>query len=160
LGALKDNPAYSKILKNLEIIVKPADSMAEALEEPLKDPNANIFVFASAREEIKAKLSRLDNKVSSVYIEEEKFEGNAYYPLIQVVLLALTHYMKRPLTGVEATKAVNSVEGAIDLQEMNIDSLRVEGPSLIVRLLPNAKRLETGELIKRYASILPFLESA
>jgi hypothetical protein len=160
LELLKENPAYSRILKNLTVIVKPAGAMEDALREALDDPGSSVFVFASARAEIKERLKALDGRARSVYIEEERFEQDAYYPLLQVVVLAMRHYLDRPIAGSEAVKALDLSGGVLMLEDMNIESLRTEGAALVIRLLPRARKLETGELIKSYARIMPFLKSA
>ena len=60
--------------------------------------------------------------------------------------------------GATTTLAIDG--RAFNLSGINIESLKIDKGALIVKLLPGAQQFDPRDLIKRYAAMKPFLESA
>jgi serine/threonine protein kinase len=160
LNELKDDPRYRKILKNLVIITAPAEELSNKLKVYAEDKNAKVFVFADASDDTREKLGQIPSGVNSVYIDEKDFQPRAYYPIAEIVVIALSQYCDRLIKEGDIATALNIDGRSFDLAALNIGSLKVDNGVLIVKLLPASEQHDMQMLIKRYAAIREFLEAA
>jgi hypothetical protein len=158
LEKLKEDPRYSRILKNLVVIKAPSAELASKLEEYTDKKDTEVFMFAmkGARE----KLKLLESKVRSVYIDEKDFPMSSYYPLAEVVAISLAQLFEDTIPEKTLTTALSYGSGEIALEDMNIESVTRDSNVLIFKLLPDAEPCDTGDLLKRYANIKRFLKAA
>jgi len=160
LRELRENPAYEKILKNLIIVSAPADKMSEKLKEHTADGNAKVFLFAS--DKMREGLAAVESEAASaVYIDDNEFHASSYYPIAEIVVIALAQYRDSLIAKGDKVKALTIDGKALALEGINIESLSIdEKGTLIVRLLPKAQQHEPGDLVRRYAAMRQFLEAA
>ena len=86
-------------------------------------------------------------RVNVSYIDESEFPCGAYYPLIEIVTIALA----RQRFGMDAVKKELARLG-IEFEDLNIVSPPfVAGATVIFKLLPHAKEYEKDELMKKDA---------
>lgn len=158
LEKLKEDPRYSKILKNLVIIKAPSAELASKLEGYTDKKDTEVFMFAMKGARNKLKL--LEPKVRSVYIDEKDFPMSSYYPLAEVVAISLAQLFEDTIPEKTLTTALSYGSGEIALEDMNIESVTRDSNVLIFKLLPDAEPCDTGDLLKRYANIKRFLKAA
>ena len=143
----------SGLLKNLEIVKAPAGKLSGKLT-PYIEEGSQIFTFALLKN--RADLGKLPKNIALTYIDETRFPDSAYYPLAQIVAIALARHM--------GSSGINDlVTDRKALAKFNVKSIRPDPEDrsvLIFKLLPKARRLETSELMKQYAAIKEFLRAA
>ena len=160
LRELKDKEAYKKILSNLVIVSASADAMPEKLKDYLGEKGTQVMIFARADSDTRSKLSAIESRTRAVYIDESAFKHGAYYPLAEIVVLALAQHIEN-IVGTKGPVSFIKIDAKVlDLSTINIKDVTNDGAALIFSLLPTAKEYEMQELVKRYAAIMPFLESA
>jgi len=85
-----------------------------------------------------------------VYLDDENFPENAYYPLLEAVVIALSEYVpggsKAGFSGF--------------LSELNISSLEKREGYLLFKLLPGARQFPRDELILKYDELRRMLSAA
>ena len=103
-------------------------------------------------EETRETLKKLESRtrVRSFYIDDSKFDRSAYYPLTEIVTIVLWQYLN--------TGTFNEINGM--LEKINIASVKKKDGIWVFRLLPNAKKYDNQELIKRYALLKRLLRAA
>ncbi|MDP2928807.1 MAG: hypothetical protein Q8O01_01920, partial [Candidatus Omnitrophota bacterium] len=160
LNELKKKEVYRKILSNLIIVSSSADNLTGKLKEYIGDENSRVFVFAGADDRTRDKLRKIEAQVRTVYIDGKHFQSRAYYPIAEIVVLALARHFDG-IIGDGDTATTLKIEGKdFELASINIESMRMDGQAIIFKLLPGAKEHDTQELIQRYAAMTPFLEAA
>jgi hypothetical protein len=143
---LKIDAKYARILKNVNIKKFRSGSALQQLREDIKN-SGKVLVFARKRD--RELVSDLEKKVSMVYLDDENLPGNAYYPLLEAVVITLSGYVPGVSTG-----------GFFGLfPEVNISSLEKKEGYLLFKLLPLAREFDRMELIKRYAELKRLLRS-
>jgi diguanylate cyclase (GGDEF)-like protein len=162
LKNLKKDPRYAKILKNLIIVTGSPEKLHNKLQRYFGKQNTEIFLFANAAEmERLEKLSSIAN-VKSVYVDESQlpFPFRSYYPLAEIVTITLIQSIDPFISETEPITAITMGDGKLELKEINIKSISMDNNTLIFKILPNAKPLETQKLIKTYAELKYLLKSA
>jgi hypothetical protein len=151
----KDEP----LLRHLDVImVKPEDICARAEEET--GNGSHVFVFSllnnsQGTEEVDRNLKKREfaemEKISVVsYIDETGFPEEAYYPLAEIVAIAL----------VSRSDAASLERAREDSGVVNILSINEDGPALIFTLFPDAELMDIQSLAKRYGNIIRALKNA
>jgi hypothetical protein len=158
LVELKKDNRYKHILSNIEVISAAASALPSAVGKYSGQKDTEIFIFA--REDARTGLRPLESSAHSTYINEKDLPANSYYPLPEVVVLALNRYFYDYLPTGEMNTAIYTGKTSIVLKTMNIESIKAEDSVLIFKLLPDAEPCETKDLIKRYAELKRFLKSA
>lgn len=134
--------------------------MPGKLKEYVRDGKSRIFLFATTDSKTNQRIKDLEGIVNSVYIDEKNFPARAYYPIAEIVVLTIAHYFNSIVDESKLLRSFKIDEKDFALTAINIESIRMDGASLIFTLLPHAREHETKELVQRYAAILPFLEAA
>ncbi|MFQ5952792.1 MAG: hypothetical protein ACE5JK_05235, partial [Candidatus Omnitrophota bacterium] len=149
---LKKNKRYKRILQNLEVIPAPVEELPSLLEGYAGKKNTKVFTFARKIKEAQEALNVLEaiDGVQTVYIDENNIPQNAYYPLAEIVTITLAQIFNPGI-----------VEGKfrMNLDKINIESVKREGKAIIFTLLPEAEELNYQKLIKRYAKFKRFLKA-
>ena len=163
LEDLKKDPRFEKFLSGLTIEEAPAARLADKARKFAADADAEVFVFArdaamivdeAERGAIRAVESI--ERVRPVYVAENGIESDAYYPLAEIVTIALWQRIR----SVGEVLADLKSRG-IELSDINIASIDpvTDGP-IVFRLLPSASRLQPAELADRYARLKEALIAA
>jgi hypothetical protein len=138
---------YAKILKNVRVKKFRCGTAAKQLKKDING-SGKVIVFARARD--RKHISNLEKKVSMVYLDDEDFPENAYYPLLEAVVIALSEYVpggsKAGFSGF--------------LSELNISSLEKREGYLLFKLLPGARQFPRDELILKYDELRRMLSAA
>lgn len=158
LVELKKDDRYKTILSNIEVISASAEELPSAVGRYFAQKDTEVFIFA--REDARAGLRPLESSAHSTYINEKDLPISSYYPLPEVVVLALSRYFYDYLPTGETNTAIHTGKTSIVLRTLNIDSIKAEDNVLIFKLLPDAEPCETKDLIKRCAELKRFLKSA
>jgi hypothetical protein len=159
---LKRNPKYKKILQNLIIIPASVDKIPSILEEYKGKKHTKVFTFAREAKEARGALSEIEavKNFQVVYINENGMDPSAYYPLAEIVAIALAQVFSPSLIANKDTEYLAGFRELHQLAGVNIKAVRREGKAIIFTLLPNAKALSYQELIQRYAKLKRFLKAA
>ncbi|MBD3425916.1 MAG: hypothetical protein GF409_01640 [Candidatus Omnitrophica bacterium] len=155
LEKLKQDPRYARILKNLIIVRAPGEELGDLLGEYADKEDTEVFMFAL--ETSRQELCELESRLRAVYIDEEDFPYSSYYPLAEIVAMALSQLFEDPIVENAPLKSLSS---GLDLSRINIESVTRQGKTLIFKLLPDAEPCDTADLLKRYAGIKRFLKAA
>jgi len=137
---LKKDPKYKRFLKNLIIINAPSEKLAGEIGKHM-DKNTEAFLFArsSKREDLK----KIEPKVHSTYIDESEYEWDMYYPLVEMVTIALSQRIDP-----DTIKNIKTL-----LKDLNIAAELPPDGTIIFKLLPPAERYDKQDLIKKYAAL-------
>ncbi|MBN1526339.1 MAG: thermonuclease family protein [Candidatus Omnitrophica bacterium] len=154
LKELKENPEFSKLLPDFEIVGldSPVEKLPEELREHLDKQGVEVFMFARATE--RAKLSAVEPKTHAAYIDETQFQlfsYDTYYPLMEIVTIALSQAIDPRTIG-----EVSRIAGELGIDKPAID----ESGALLFVLLPNATPIRITDPIKQYALLKQLLVSA
>ena len=160
LEALKKKDGYNKLLENLVIVRGSTATLPTDLQEYLGDNNSRVFLFSDADEERKAALSSLEAQVNAVYIDDKEFKSSAYYPLAEIVVLTIAQHVEGIIAEGDLISTLQFSGTDFDLNSINIESVQLNGTSLIFKLLPSAEEMDTQKLIGKYAMLERFLEAA
>jgi len=130
---------YERFLRNLTIITASSEKLPEEVSAHF-DKNTEVFVFARKSE--REKLEEIEPKVHSTYIDETEYKWDTYYPLPEIVTIALSQYLD--------SSTLDNVSDT--LKSLNIKSTIDDFGALIFTLLPNAKVYDRPGLIKKHAA--------
>jgi hypothetical protein len=111
------------------------------------DKDAEVFVFARA-DNVNVKAAE-NTRISM--IDESQFPSDAYYPLAEIVAIALANYLD--------PQTIDHVRPM--LAQMNIESILPQDSALVFRLLPSARRYDVQkDIYERYARFTQLLIAA
>ncbi|MFH1552136.1 MAG: DUF2779 domain-containing protein [Candidatus Omnitrophota bacterium] len=152
-AALKNNPMFKNLLKNVDIVVCPPENLHNQLQEYFEKSDTEIFLFA--RESKREGLKKLEYKTSinPFYVDDSNFDPNAYYPLLEIVTIALAQFL-------DSNTVANIKKKTDVLNKVNIADITSDDRVFIFKLLPNAEPFEAQELIKQYALLKKLLIAA
>ncbi len=164
LKKLRKNPTFCLLLKNVDVVIGSSNSLHNKLQRHFAKPDTEVFLFARA--DSRERLRGVEGKrgVHSFYIKDKGFNikdkdftKNAYYPLLEIVTIALKQHIA-DLVSV----SVGLDKLGIELEQLGIESILEEESTgvLVFTLLPNAKAHDKQALIKRYADLKRFIRSA
>lgn len=147
--------AVSRVQKDPEgadfrIVWADAGRMGNEVEKYSTREDTEVFMFAN--EANRALLVKVEKKAHSVYINDKGFEINAYYPLAQIVAIALAQYLD---------------PGVIDqvrpfMNDLNIAEIELskEDDTLVFTLIPDAEAIDSQKILKELAAMKRFLKAA
>ncbi|GEM_PF-3189535 len=148
LEKLKKDPKFGRLLSNLAIVRAAPNKLPQKLESYIDEENTEVFMFARKCE--RGVLEKIETKVHPVYIEEKGFPLDAYYPLPEIVTIALTQFLDQ-----NTLKTVSPM-----LEKLNIGKIEEQMSTLVFTLLPGAVQHDKQELMERYASLKRLLKAA
>lgn len=157
LEELQKSGKYPSI-KNVEIVINTPENLVTKINEYEGDKNAEVFMFAM--NESRAALKDVKKRVHATFIEKNEFEPSTYYPLAEVVAIAVAQYFDNIITSDGTITTLMLGDQAIDLRDLKIASLSYEQGILIFKLLPKSEQYDTTELSRRYSALKAFLEAA
>ena len=159
--ANKSDTMRRLLTNNLTILqYSSLDKLREKLGPDLDDNKRNIiFAFTARIEDEAHNPANMGRAVRTVLMEgEEKFTEEDYYPLVEVVTLALA----KELSGWDRQALLSNLAKLnIDYRKLGISDIGEDNRGMIIfRLLPVMKRYDSNERVDRYARLLQFLRSA
>jgi hypothetical protein len=133
-------------------IISPSKKLPQRIRQYMRGGDERVKVFMFARSTERGSLKSVESQVKAVYIDETKLETasalNAYYPIVEIVTVALTEYLK----GLDYVwKELGRL--GIDVKELNIESIDMNQGALVFKLLPNAEPMPEGARRKMYANL-------
>lgn len=152
---------YPVFLKNLEVVVAASDELEKKIAENRDDwKSCQIFLFGRAAERRRYDELQYAFSVHTYLIDDARFtpETAAYYPILEVVTIALERY----LAGEEEVAESMRLLG-IKYEDLNIESIASDPDKsrlYIVTLLPRSVKRDAAELRKRYIGLMRLVESA
>jgi len=157
LKALKKDPKFKKLLKNLIIIETTTENMHNKIQAYFGEENTEVLVYARKSE--KERLQKLENKtrINLFYINENGFTTDAWYPLTEIVTLTLIKHLNA--YNIDELLAVIN-ESNIELKQLNIASIKGDKGIIIFDLLPSAKPYSPQELRRENARLKRLVKSA
>ena len=147
LKKLKNKSKLGRLLENLVLITTSTDNFASELEDYLDKDKVDVFVFA--REGEAKTFNDIIDKVKLVSIDEKDLDENAYYPLVEIVIISLVQHFKSGI--LDKIKLI--------LKALNITA-RKDNNNLIFTILPPIEEYDWQTSVKRYANLKRFLRSA
>lgn len=161
-GVVRKNPALKNVMNNLIFIdFNSRDDLSNSLEDKGFDindrGNTTVFVFAPVSE--RKNLAGLCAAARCVFVQEnESFSDTYYYPLLEMVVIALAReFMDYSIGDIDAIFN----DFGIDANEMNIGKIEEDDAySLIFTIIPNITRYNSQEQVDRFTRMLRFIESA
>ncbi len=157
---LKKDKKFKTFLENLIIEEGRTKELPKKLEGYIKEKNSEIFVFSLA--DGRGDLERMESNenVYATYINEsssgEYSFSNVYYPLAEIVTLALLNYYYLKRNNHVLKMMPKAMLEDLNIKAENSDEARV----LIFSLLDPPEKYDKQELIQRYANLKKFVESA
>jgi len=156
IETLKENPKFAILLKNLEIIIAPAEKLYARLnnEKVLGKENIPVYVFVeNSSRHITKNLHGIVNTLS--YIDQSKMTAStAYYPIFEIVVLSIIYSLDKSLI---------TDHSLLDLiNEQNIESVTSDSsdPNILIFALPDATAMDPQAIRKRYRILKQILEQA
>lgn len=150
LNNLKKDPKFEKLLKNLIIVETTPEKIHNKIERYLFEENTQVLIFARNGEREKLKKLESRNRLYTFYIDDTEFSPSSYYPLAEIVTIALCQYLDpRTMDNVSAM-----------VEKLPIGAIENDMGVWIFKLLPNAEQYDRQELIKRYALLKRLLIAA
>jgi len=163
---LKKDPRHKRSLERFEIVLADETDDIPSVVSQYMNMDSKVFVFANvegrgsieegirdcirslgAEKELEEILS---NKLQSVYIDEKGFKVNAYYPILEIITLAMEYSSDKDTIEMVRAK----------LNNINIERATVDGNVLIFKLLPEAQQYDNRELVYGYGYLKRFLRNA
>ena len=138
----KHSKLYKRFLDNLTIIETSSKKLPGEINKHM-DKDTEVFMFARDIEGVKEDLSEIGPKVHSTYINENRYEWDMYYPLMEMVVLVLSQHIN--------PKTLSDNTGL--LEELNIASRVTLDGTIIFELLPSMERYSKQALIKKFAAL-------
>lgn len=160
LEEMKRDDRYRAILERLEILPpKTPERLAADLKICSSSKDTVVFMFAMSGS--RDKLKDLGPQVRPSFIDSQNLPLSDYYPIAEVVAIALAQYFDNVITTDGTITKINLKNSAIlDLNKINIASLSCEQGVLIFKLLPNSEKHDLREPAERYRMLKELLANA
>ena len=137
---LKKDPKYKGFLKNLVIKKASSKKISRTINKYLGgDTEVFVFARASTRQDLK----NIESMVHSTYIDETKYDWDMYYPIAEIVTIALSQYLDP-----DTLRTISSL-----LEDLNIAASDPANGPIVFMLLPDADKYDKQDLIKKYAAL-------
>ncbi|MDP8298554.1 MAG: hypothetical protein P9L88_01420 [Candidatus Tantalella remota] len=137
---LKKDPKYARFLRNLTVKKASGKKIARTVN---KYTGADTEVFVFARNSTREDLKKIESRVHSTYIDEKDYDWNMYYPLAEMVTIALSQYID--------PRTMDKIKDL--LEELNIAAELPSGGTIVFTLLPAMERYDKQYLIQKYAAL-------
>lgn len=156
---LKRDPLFARLLKDVEIVICPAQNIRNKIQDRFGDRDTAIFTFVNATEERQVKDLKGEAPVRLFYIDDARLNeniperGRIYFPLLEVVTISLLQYRDGDTLDVIPQQLKDSI---------GIESITIKDSGLVfVLTLPRSERHDIDRTVaERYARLQQFLRFA
>ena len=155
----ENNEELKKLLENLTIICEPTEKLAGRVRDistlgqgKFKPENIIIITKNSTLETQKEAFKELEDAAVIAGVEDRKFPDGYYVPVVEIMFLAVGRYL-----GWSDEKIR---EQSQDIPNVEDIELSTDKKSIIIRLIPRARKFDSKELQNIMQNITKMLASA